>query len=98
MQAPWRAPDYHAAIVASVAISSDVGTTIWSLSHPNTHEMNPLLGKHPSPARVVVTGLAAMSLVYVVADRLPNKFRPVFLYAVSVVEFGVAIWNVEATK
>ncbi len=96
---------YRAAFVTSSAlIACDYGQTIyashggrWDRVSPSgtaVHEMNPLLGKTPSPellTGVVLTDLAINAIVY--AAPLPSWFKAAWFGAVGATETYVVAGN-----
>lgn len=74
-------------------VAVDVGETIVITSRPRTEELNPLLGRHPSPSRVVLSAavgvVAAAGLWYV----LPPRYRWIVPVALMAVESTAIVWN-----
>lgn len=77
LPAPWTTADTarEAALVAVAAV--DVGQTRWGQEHGHV-EVNPVLGRHPSPARLRLTVLGALLGHAVVAYLLPRPWRLVW--------------------
>lgn len=98
-QAPARADDWSAAsrTAASAALAGHVldwGTTRNIVERPGEfHEVNPLLGEHPTMGQVnrhfIVGGLAVAGIAHV----LPDKWRSRLLTVYAVTELGFAANN-----
>jgi hypothetical protein len=70
-RARWTVPDY-ALVGASVALHvADWSETAWALRHGSS-EANPLLGAHPSQARLAATDLAFLALYGFAEVKLPR--------------------------
>jgi len=57
------------------------------------HETNPLIGKHPSTAKVDGYFLSSVLLGALVLDSLPSEYRTIALQAGVVLELGVVANN-----
>lgn len=78
-------------IIAALAITADCASTIWFRHHePQTNELNPLLGKHPSDVRIVITCAVGQVATVVIGRQLKGWMRPTFYVLVSSVELNHA--------
>jgi hypothetical protein len=83
----WTTEEQVWGTTAGVLLLSDWATTR-DMTHryaENYREINPLLGAHPSAARVNLHFLIAIPVVYLLADQMPEH-RKEILQAVSAVE------------
>jgi hypothetical protein len=71
----------------------DYGQTRDLKNHPNLHERNPFLGRHPSDDRIrnyfLAAGLAHMGITRL----LPREYRPYWQWGTLVLEVGVVARN-----
>lgn len=79
-----------AVVVASVA---DWGQTLAIESTPNCYEMNTLLGRHPSRAKVNAYFASGIVLHVLIARMLPEKWRHAFQYGCIGWELGIVSHN-----
>ena len=90
--ADWSKTD-NALFAGYVALSAyDAAQTDQGIRSGRYHETNPLLGKHPTTARLVVTKVAFGGLVYGLADSYPAN-RHAILLAADVLELVVVGHN-----
>ena len=79
--AEWSKTD-DALFAGYVALSAyDAAQTDQGIRSGKYHETNPILGKHPTTARLVVTKVAFGGLVYWLADSYPDNRRAILLAA-----------------
>jgi len=71
-------------------------TTLWNTMVPAYEENNPLLGRHPSRARINVTIAAAMIGHAAVARLLPQPYRRYWQAVFITIEVGAVTHNVRA--
>ena len=64
--------------------------------HPGAYEVNPLLGSHPSDARVIVTGVAAGTATAALWYALPSRIRWIVPLFVGIGEGFVIASNAQA--
>jgi hypothetical protein len=78
-----------------VALSvTDFGQTSWFLSNrPHAYETNPLLGRHPSRARVATFGALGLASHLAVARLLPQPYRRLWQLAGIGVEVDAVTSN-----
>ena len=69
---PWTTMDKALLVGSLVTSAADLYTTHDGLQNHNMHELNPILGKHPSDTRLVLTTVAFNAIVIFVADRVPS--------------------------
>jgi hypothetical protein len=78
----------------TMAITADCATTIWFRhNQPWREEVNPLLGKKPSDARIIGTcavGLVGMNLL---GARLHGWIKPTFYLGYSAISIDAALYN-----
>jgi hypothetical protein len=58
------------------SLAADMLTTADIRNHPDQHEMNPVLGRYPSDARIAVYGATAAGLHYLVTRALEGANAP----------------------
>jgi hypothetical protein len=94
-QAPaWTALDYSLAGGAATMMALDWAQTRYAARHPSRYsERNPIMGEHPSTAKVdqyfALASLLTVGLTYV----LPRRERRLFLTGVLVVETSAVVSN-----
>jgi hypothetical protein len=96
----WDQTDKVLATVTLTATLLDWGQTRYIAKHPQPdpnrdpyHEKNPILGKHPSTAKVDRYFVGAIAIGGLIAHHLPSRQRKYFLGGVAVVEICVAARN-----
>jgi hypothetical protein len=73
---------------------TDFAQTSWFLSHrPLAYETNPLLGRHPSRARIATFGAVALSSHAIVARLLPQPYRRLWQLAAIGMEVDAVTSN-----
>jgi hypothetical protein len=75
--------------------SADCRYTARDLSWPGYHETNPLLGRHPSPARIALTSAAGFGAVAAGVHRWGKKHHTLAvagLAAAATIETGFAVY------
>jgi len=71
-------------------LAIDWGQTRYLVKHPeHYYERNPLLGKHPSMARVNVLCIGSIAGTLLIADWLTPRNRKLFLGTVTGIELAV---------
>jgi hypothetical protein len=85
-----RRASLTALVVSDVAIACDLSQTLWfadggKYDHGLT-EMNPVLGRTPSPERIIATNIAALVGNTALYFVLPKKLRPYWFGGVMLVE------------
>lgn len=76
---------YLIASVADIAVTSNLDK-----------EYNPILQDRdgsPDMAKVVGVKILAAGLLYLIADRSPDKVRPVILTVAGVIQTGIVVYN-----
>jgi hypothetical protein len=90
----WDRTDYVLLGAALTTIAIDWGQTRYIARHPQTyHEINPILGKHPSVGKVDRYFAASMLGTVGIAMVLPTTYRKYWLGGVAVFELGFIIHN-----
>jgi len=94
----WRPPNRTEQILIGVSVllvEADTAQTIHArMTLPNFRERNPLLGSHPSPARILLqNGVAGGLLTAGLGYALPSPWRSVFLGVVIGTESAVIVTN-----
>lgn len=81
-------------LLMNLSIAADWGQTRYIAKHPDQyHEMNPILGDHPSTGdvnRYFIGSLALNNAVYFV---LPDDWKPYYAGGVAAVQFGFVAHN-----
>jgi hypothetical protein len=90
----WTALDYTLAGGAATMMALDWAQTRYAARHPSHYsERNPMMGEHPSTAKVdqyfALASLLTVGLTYV----LPRRERRLFLSGVLVVETSAVVSN-----
>lgn len=72
----------------------DYGQTMHIARNPQDHyEYNPILGRHPSPGRVVGSFLIGAAVKVIIAELLPPKYRKVWLAGLTLASGSVVMMN-----
>jgi hypothetical protein len=90
----WTATDtaFEAGVVALVA--TDVAQTRWFLSHrPKAFETNPLLGRHPSDAKLLAFSAVGVASHALVSLALPQPYRRLWQLAGAGLEIDAVASN-----
>ena len=91
---PWDRTDKVLGATALAASVSDWGQTRWIAEHPEGfHEMNPMLGTHPSVSEVNQHFALSIAAGGLIANALPAHERKLFLGGVTVIELGFSAHN-----
>ena len=88
---PWHW-DVESKVYGSIytgALILDIGMTHYAQEHGG-EELNPLLGKHPSRAKINLVGAASEATAIGIASLLPKQKRRVFL---TLVAFGETVFG-----
>src|SRR5438132_779112 len=96
--ATWNPPSrIETGLIAAsvVLVEADVAQTMHArMTLPGFRERNPLLGSHPSPARILLqNGLAGGLLTAGLGYALPSPWRSIFLGVVIGTESAVIVTN-----
>lgn len=79
-------------IVSDAAIVCDLSQTLWVADGGKYDhgliELNPVLGRMPSPARIIATNIAALAVNTAAYFVLPRKWRPYYYMGVTLIEGG----------
>ena len=90
----WTALDYSLAGGAAAMMALDWAQTRYAARHPSHYsERNPMMGEHPSTAKVDQYFALASLLVAGVTYVLPRRERRLFLSGVLVVETSAVVSN-----
>jgi hypothetical protein len=90
----WTALDYSLAGGAAAMMALDWAQTRYTARHPSHYsERNPMMGEHPSTAKVDQYFALASLLVAGVTYVLPRRERRLFLSGVLVVETSAVVSN-----
>lgn len=89
----WTKGNIALAGVYTAAVWIDLAQTRFFLKSPHWQESNPLLGKHPSPLKVDLMGLAGVLTMMGVSHVAKNPWRSVFLAVGTVIEMRVIAFN-----
>jgi hypothetical protein len=91
--AEWSATDRALLVSAYAAELADYGLTMDIKRHPGLRELNPILGAHPSDAKVTVYFAGAAAATWALASALPPVYRAAYLGGVVVVECAIVAHN-----
>lgn len=83
---PARAQNAALLGVAEVSLLLDLSTTLDIKNHYQLHEMNPILGRHPSDLSVVAYFAVVMGGTAVGYHLLPREARPYAMGAIVALE------------
>lgn len=75
---PWTRGELVLAGMSVAAAAWETIETERFLERPNTYEMNPLLGRHPSDGRLFATAIASEAVFLAIVHRWPTITLPVF--------------------
>lgn len=75
------------------AVWIDLAQTRYFLKDPRWEESNPILGKHPSPLKVDLLGLAGVAAMVGTAHYIRNPWRSIVLAIGAAVETRVIAYN-----
>jgi len=89
---PWTKQEKLAATFNIAGIMADAYSTKHMLTNPNNHELNPILGKHPTNSQLAIyfplTAIITLGLSHFYPD-----FREPLLFGYGGLSFGAAIHN-----
>jgi hypothetical protein len=71
----------------------DAAQTLDIKNHPDLYETNPLLGRHPSDAKIVAYFIGAGFAHNAVTKALPTRYRAMWQYGWAALEIGTIIRN-----
>lgn len=89
----WTTEDRMAGVTALTFTVIDWGQTRYIAEHQQFYEINPILGMHPSMAKVNTYFAGALIGGTILTFALPEKDRKWFLGGVTVLELGVTAHN-----
>ena len=89
----WTTGNMILAGAYAATVWIDLAQTRYFLKDPRWEESNPILGKHPSPLKVDLLGLAGVGAMVGVAHVVGNPWRNVLLALGVAVEARVIAWN-----
>ena len=93
----WTKADTAREITWQVLHVIDWGQTLDIARNPDKfHELNPILGRHPSVGNVNLYMLSGMIVHPIVSYLLPDKIRPYFQYISIGMSGACVINNIEA--
>jgi len=89
----WTTSNMILAGAYAATVWIDLAQTRYFLKDPKWEESNPILGKHPSPTKVDLLGLAGVGAMIGVAHVVGNPWRNMLLGLGVAVEARVIAWN-----
>ncbi|HUL48388.1 MAG TPA: hypothetical protein VLT79_00085 [Gemmatimonadales bacterium] len=89
----WTTTNVVLAGAYAASVWIDLAQTRYFLKDPKWEESNPILGRHPSPTKVDLLGLAGVGAMMGVAHVVGNPWRNMLLALGVVVEARVIAWN-----
>jgi len=78
-------------VYATLAI--DAAQTLDIKNHPELHESNPILGRHPSDAKIVTYFVAAGYAHYSITKALPTEYRAAWQYGWAALQIATIVRN-----
>jgi len=91
--AEWTATDRALLVGAYATELADYSQTMQLPGRPDLYEQNPILGTHPSKAKITAYFAGAAVATYVIDDVLPPVWRTTYLGGVIVFEAVVVKHN-----
>jgi len=79
--------------VSIAASAADAYTTTRFLDNKNNRELNPIMGQHPSDARVYITQAISQVLFTLVLHYFLPDYRATALWGKTVFNGGLAVHN-----
>jgi hypothetical protein len=73
-------------VLASFALIDYAQTTAMLYGSGGYHEINPLLGEHPSRGNLIVFGVIGSGLFYLIGRSLPDPWQQIFVDSVLSIE------------
>lgn len=89
----WRVTDKALAATMSTLLIVDWGQTINITRNPAYHEINPIIGPHPSETDVHLYMGSALISTLAISHILPSKYRTLFLLSVIAIEIPTVYNN-----
>ena len=80
-------------VLMNLSLVADWGQTRSIAYHPEYHENNPILGRHPSVSRVDTWFIGALAVSNGIMIALPKKYRPYYAGTVTAVETYLVVHN-----
>lgn len=80
-------------LLVYTTLTLDAMQTLDIKNHPDLYETNPLLGRHPSDAKIVAYFVGAGFGHYAVAKALPSEYRAAWQYGWAALEITTIIRN-----
>lgn len=92
----WSKQDKILEWLSQGTLFLDYAQTMSIAKHPERwHEVNPILGQHPSPLKVTAYFATAMALHIGLTEALPERMRPWFQGGTIVLELGCVANNLK---
>jgi len=85
----WTPADTQRELVFAALMVADAAQTHDIARHLDLAEANPILGKHPSNAKINVYFGTIMAAQYLIAQALPAEYRHAWQYAGIGFEFAI---------
>jgi hypothetical protein len=89
---PWTAENVSLEAAFAAAVMVDWRQTHWALDNGH-HEMNPLLGAHPTDQRLGASIMGAVAAHAAVSAVLPARWRRLWQAVTLAGEIGAVGWN-----
>ena len=89
----WSKLEIGYGIASCFATGTDAYTTMRMLDNPDNHERNPILGKHPSDAEIIIYMASSQILALTVAHFVP-EWRKLILGSKTAINLGASLNNV----
>ena len=93
----WSKSDIAWGVASTLATGADFYTTSQMLENPTNHEMNPILGEHPSNSEIFMVLATGQIIVLTIAHFYPT-LRPYILGGKTAISGGWAIHNSRLEK
>ena len=89
---PWTNTEKAVAVASVIASAADCYTTTQFNNNPNNYEVNPLISRHPSDGRVIITMGITEGITLLVAHYW-DDYRIWLLGGKAMLNTGLAIHN-----
>ena len=90
----WSQADTAAQVLVTATLVADMGQTLDIKNHPDTHETNKILGKHPSDTKIVAYFVLAAAGHAYVATKLPAGWqRSTWQYGWAAIQIAQVVRN-----
>jgi hypothetical protein len=89
----WTASDTILEVTFVAVLAVDMSQTLWFTRHTRLEESNPIMGTHPSTARILTYNAACAATHATIAYLLPKPYRTIWQATWIAVEAQSVGWN-----